>query len=289
MKIRKAVIPAAGLGTRMLPASKVVPKEMIPIVDKPAIQCVVEEAVRSGIEEILIILSRGKSIVEDHFDYSPELEQRLLEAGKQEEYDTIRRISNMAEIQYLRQKEVLGLGHAVACAKSFVAGEPFAVLYADDVIMGDTPATGELVAAYEEFGLGVAGIKPVPVNQLPRYSSLKVDGVRERIYRISDMIEKPAPGKEFSNYSILGRCVLPPEIFPILESIPRGAGGEYQLTDAMRVLAVDKGMIGVEYSGKRYDMGNRLGVMQACVETALTHPEIAVPFRAYLKDLAKEL
>lgn len=289
MKIRKAVIPAAGLGTRVLPASKAMPKEMLPIVDKPAIQYIVEEAVRSGIEDILIITTRGKSIMEDHFDRTPELEAKLLEAGREAEHDAMVRIASMANILYLRQKEALGLGHAVACAKTFVGEEPFAVLYGDDVVMGDAPACGELVDAYREYGLGVAGIKPVPVEQLPRYSSLKVEPLRERLFRISDMIEKPVPGKEFSTYSILGRCVLPPEIFSILATLPKGAGGEYQLTDAMRLLAVEKGMIGVEYTGTRYDMGNKLGVIKANVEAALLHPEIGLDFRSYLRELTASL
>lgn len=289
MKVRKAIIPAAGLGTRVLPASKAMPKEMLPIVDKPAIQYIVEEAVQSGISEILIITSRGKTIVEDHFDRNPELEQRLLASGRQTEHDTMVRIASMADIHYLRQKEMLGLGHAVSCARSFVGDEPFAVLYGDDVIIGDTPATAELMAAWDAYGLGVAGIKPVPLEMLPKYSSLKTEPLRDNLYRVTDMIEKPAPGQEYSNYSILGRCVLPPEIFDILAEIPRGAGGEYQLTDAMKILAVDKGMIGVEYSGKRYDMGNKLGILQANVETALSHPETGAAFREWLKEFANTL
>lgn len=289
LKIRKAIIPAAGLGTRVLPASKAMPKEMLVIVDKPAIQYIVEEAVRSGIEDILIITSRGKTTVEDHFDRAPELEQRLLGAGKQAEYEALVKIAKLADIHYLRQKETLGLGHAVACGKTFIGNEPFAVLYGDDVIIGPNPATAQLMAAYEEYGLSVAGIKPVATDMLPKYSSLKTDLIRDNIYRISDMIEKPAPGQEFSNFSILGRCVLPPEIFDILAEIPRGVGGEYQLTDAMKILAVAKGMIGVEYEGTRYDMGNKLGILQANVETALSHPEIGDDFHAYLKELAKKL
>lgn len=289
MRIKKAVIPAAGLGTRVLPASKSMPKEMLPIVDKPAIQFIVEEAVRSGIEEILIITSRGKTTVEDHFDRCPELEERLLRTGKQKEYDQILGIANMASIHYLRQKQALGLGHAILCAKSFIAGEPFAVLYGDDVIMGDNPACGQLCEAYVRYGLGVAGIKPVPKSQISRYSSLKVDELSGNHFRITDMIEKPAPGEEFSCYSILGRCVLPPSIFEILEKTPAGAGGELQLTDAMRTLALREGMIGVEYEGTRYDMGNKLGYMQANVEVALGHPEIGAEFTAYLRELVAAL
>lgn len=289
MKIRKAVIPAAGLGTRVLPASKSMPKEMLPIVDKPAIQYIVEEAVRSGIEDLLIIISRGKTAVEDHFDRDPELEERLAAAGREADREAMVAIAQLANIHYLRQQQPLGLGHAVACARSFVGGEPFAVLYGDDVILGEPPACAQLIAAWEEFGLGVAGIKPVLPELLPRYSSLKVEPLRDRLFRIDDMIEKPAPGKEYSRYSILGRCVLPPEIFEILARTPKGAGGEYQLTDAMRALAQDKGMIGVEYEGTRYDMGSKLGILQANVETALVHPEIGDEFRVYLKNLCRTL
>lgn len=289
MKVRKAVIPAAGLGTRVLPATKACPKEMLPLVDKPAIQYIVEEAVASGIEEILLITSRGKAVMEDHFDRNPELEQRLLAAGKQAEYDAVVAIAELADIQYLRQGETLGLGHAVSCARTFAAGEPVAVLYGDDVIVGEPPACSELIAAFEAFGLGVVGIQPVPRDQLIRYSSLQVEPVGDRRYRVTDMIEKPAPGREFSCYAILGRCVLPPEIFDILDRVPRGAGGEYQLTDAMRELAWDRGMIGVEYRATRYDMGSKLGILKANVEVALRHPEIGAAFRDYLKELAGEL
>ncbi len=291
MKIRKAVIPAAGFGTRMLPASKASPKEMLNIADKPAIQYIVEEAVASGVTDILIIISRGKTAVEDHFDRSPELEAKLLEAGREAELHAIQRISGMAKLHFLRQQEMRGLGHAVMQARAFVGGEAFAVLYGDDVIIGETPACGELCAAYEKYGLGVAGIKPCAPEQLSRYSSMKISGLdgESRLFKITDMIEKPARGKEFSNYAILGRCVLPGKIFEILENTRPGAGGEIQLTDAMRELAVTDGMVGVEFSGKRYDAGSKLGLMQANVEVALTHPEIGADFKAYLRELAKTL
>ena len=284
-KIKKAVIPAAGLGTRVLPASKAMPKEMLPIVDKPAIQYIVEEAVRSGIEDILIITSRGKTTVEDHFDRSPELEERLLKAGKVKVYNEMVAISKLANIQYVRQKETKGLGHAVLCAKAFAGSEPFAVLYGDDVIIGDTPACGELCEAYDKYGLGVAGIKPVPPEQLSKYCSLEVEKLDDRTFRVSDMIEKPKPEEVFSEYAILGRVVLPPEIFGILETLGPGAGGEIQLTDAMKQLAREQGMIGVEFSGERYDMGNKLGILKAIVEVGLRHPEIGEDFRAYLKSI----
>ena len=288
-KIRKAVIPAAGLGTRVLPASKSMPKEMLPIVDKPAIQYIVEEAVRSGIEEILIITSRGKTTVEDHFDRAPELEEKLLLSGKQKEYDAILGIANLASIHYLRQQQPLGLGHAVWCARTFVGDEPFAVLYGDDVVIGDNPACAQLCAAYEEYGLGVAGIKPVSPELICKCSSLGVEHLEGNRFKILDMIEKPAPGQELSLYSILGRCVLPPKIFDILEHLPKGAGGEIQLTDAMRVLTQTDGMIGVEYEGTRYDMGSKLGYMQANVEMAAVHPDIGPDFIAYLKEFVKGL
>ena len=290
MKIRKAVIPAAGLGTRVLPATKACPKEMLSIVDKPAIQYIVEEAAASGITDILIITSRGKSVVEDHFDRSTELEEHLMRTGKEEMAEEIRRISRLANIQYVRQPERKGLGHAIWCAKAFVGDEPFAVLYGDDVIISPTlPACKELCDAYLQYGLGTVGMKPVPKEHISRYGSLKVSPLQDRLYRVTDMIEKPAPGQEFSNYTIQGRCVLPPEIFDILENLPADRKGEIQLTDAMRKLAVGPGMIGVEYLGTRYDMGNKLGILQASVEVGLQHPEIGPELRQYLKNLAQNL
>ena len=289
MKIRKAVIPAAGLGTRVLPASKSIPKEMLPIVDKPVIQYIVEEAVKAGITEILIITGRGKGAIEDHFDRSPELEERLLAGGKQAIYDEIRAIPDLANITFIRQKETKGLGHAVLCAKEFVGDEPFAVLYGDDVIIGENSATAELCAAYEKHGKGVVGIKEVPHEMIHKYSSLKADPIGDREFLVTDMIEKPKPDQIFSLFSILGRCVLPPRIFSILESIPYGYGGELQLTDAMKVLAQEEGMIGVDFDGRRYDMGNKLGVLEAIVEVGLTHPETGEGFRKYLKTIVDRL
>jgi UTP--glucose-1-phosphate uridylyltransferase len=289
MKIRKAVIPAAGLGTRVLPASKAMPKEMLPIVDKPAIQYIVEEAVASGIEDILIITSRGKTTVEDHFDRNPELEEKLLSSGRQAVYEQMVNISSLANIEYIRQKQAKGLGHAVYCAKTFVGDEPFAVLYGDDVIIGETPACRELCEAYEQFGLGIAGIKKVPLELIGKYCSLKVQELSSHLFRVFDMVEKPRPEQVFSPYAILGRCVLPPKIFSILEETSPGAGGEIQLTDAMRSLAAEETMIGVEYSGTRYDMGNKLGILQAIVEVGLQHPEVGEPFREYLKGVAQSL
>lgn len=289
-KIRKAVIPAAGLGTRVLPATKAMPKEMLPIVDKPAIQYIVEEAAASGITDILIITNRGKGLLEDHFDRAPELEERLAaDSAKAPILRQVRDITQLANIWYVRQKETRGLGHAVNCARSFIGDEPFAVLYGDDVIIGEDPACGQLIRAYEEYGLGVVGVKEVSPQAIRKYSSLKVEPLAQGRFRCTDMVEKPAPGEEFSLYSILGRCVLPPDIFDILDSTPPGAGGEIQLTDAMKALAHRESMVAVDFTGRRYDMGSKLGVMQAGVEVALQHPEIGRDFRAYLKELAKTL
>lgn len=288
-RVRKAVIPAAGLGTRVLPASKAMPKEMLPIVDKPAIQYIVEEAVAAGITDILIITNRGKGIIEDHFDHSIELEQRLLASGRTETLAELNRITSLANITFIRQKETKGLGHAVNCARSFVGNEPFAVLYGDDVIIGEDPACGQLCRAYEEFGKGVVGIKEVTVEQIQKYSSLAVSPLRDNVYAVSDMIEKPKPDEILSLFSVLGRCVLPPEIFDILDQTPPGAGGEIQLTDAMMTLARTKGMTGVDFTGIRYDMGNKLGILQATCEVALKHPEVGTDFAAYLKQLVKTL
>lgn len=289
MQIKKAIIPAAGLGTRVLPASKALPKEMLPIVDKPAIQYIVEEAVKAGITDILIITNRGKGVIEDHFDHSVELEAMLEKRGNTEMLKTLNETANLANIYYIRQKVTRGLGDAVLRAKEFVGNDPFAVLYGDDVIVGDTPAIGELCRVYEKYGKSVVGIKPVPDELLVKYCSLKVNAVDDRLFEVSDMIEKPKLSEKFSNYSVLGRCVLDSEIFEILEKTPLGAGNELQLTDAMKVLARRNQMMGIEFSGIRYDMGNKLGILKANVEVALQHKEIGEDFKEYLKDLVKTL
>lgn len=289
MKITKAVIPAAGLGTRVLPATKSMPKEMLPIVDKPAIQYIVEEAVASGITDILIITNRGKGLIEDHFDRAPELEARLSSGDRQAMLEEVIGISRLANIYFVRQKETRGLGHAVNCARSFVGNEPFAVLYGDDVIIGKDPACGQLIRAYEEFGKGILGVKQVTPEAITKYSSLKVENIRDNYFHCTDMVEKPTPDQILSLYSVLGRCILPPEIFDILEQTPPGAGGEIQLTDAMCALARSTGMVAVNFTGTRYDMGNKLGILQATVEIALSHPQIGNDFRAYLKEIAGNL
>lgn len=289
MRVRKAVIPAAGLGTRILPASKSTPKEMLSIVDKPAIQHIVEEAVAAGITDILIITNRGKGVIEDHFDHSFELEANLREKGKNDLLKTVEDLASLANIFFLRQGETKGLGHAVLKAKSFVDNEPFAVLYGDDVIISEVPAIKQLCDVYEEFGLGVAGVKECSVEDVTKYCSLKVDFVKDKVMKITDMIEKPSVEQIMSNYSILGRVILPPKIFDILERIPSGANNELQLTDAMGVLARESSMMGIDYEGIRYDMGNKLSLMQANVEMSLKHPEIGEDFKEYLKLLAKTL
>ncbi len=289
MKITKAVIPAAGLGTRVLPASKALPKEMLPIVDKPAIQYIVEEAAAAGITDILIITNRGKGVIEDHFDHSFELEAMMKKRGDDKTLKVLNDVANLANIYYIRQKETRGLGDAVLKAKDFVGDSPFAVLYGDDVIIGEKPAVGELCEAYEKYGKSVVGIKEVPDELIVKYSSLSVKPLDSKTYAVSDMIEKPSIEKKLSNYAILGRCVLDSEIFGILEHTPLGAGGELQLTDAMRELAVKKGMIGVDFSGTRYDMGNKFGILKANIEVGLKHPETAEQLKNYLKKLADTL
>lgn len=291
MKIRKAVIPAAGFGTRVLPATKSMPKEMFPIVDKPTIQYIVEEAVAAGITDILIITNRGKGVIEDHFDYSPELEANLLKSGKDEFFNQVREIANLADINFIRQKEMKGLGHAVLKAKAFVGNEPFAVLFGDGVIDCDeTPAIKQLIDAYGEFGEGVLGVKKVPENEIHKYGSLKVENIHDNIFKCTDMVEKPQTKEEvLSLYSITDRVVLPPSIFEILERTKPGAGNEIQLTDAMREIAVTKGMTAVEMKGSRFDMGNKFGVLQANIEVGLKHPETKDQLREYIKELAEKL
>ena len=289
MKIRKAIIPAAGLGTRVLPATKSMPKEMLPIVDKPAIQYIVEEAAKAGITDVLIITNRGKEVIENHFDHSIEIETALKEKGRTETLEQVTAAANICNIYYLRQKETKGLGDAVLRARNFVGNEPFAVLYGDDVIIGENPAIAELIEAYEAFGKCVVGIKEVSDELIVKYSSLKLEKRDENLYDVSDMIEKPSLDTKFSNFSILGRCVLTSEIFDILEETPLGAGGELQLTDAMKAIAKRDGMTGVDFSGTRYDMGNKFGILKANIEVGLNHPETSAELREYIKELANKL
>ena len=290
MKVRKAIIPAAGMGTRVLPASKAVPKEMLNIVDKPAIQYIVEEAFASGIEEVLIITNRNKGAIEDHFDHSFELEAKLFESeGKQSILDDVLACSNFGNIYFLRQKKTKGLGHAVLCAKNFIGNEPFAVLYGDDVIISEKPVTKQLCDAYEKYGKGIVGVKEVSDENITKYCSLKTEHLENNCYNCMDMIEKPKPEEIMGNFSILGRTVLPPEIFDFLEKTPAGAGNELQLTDAMKVLAQTEGMIAVDYEGKRYDMGNKFGILEANIEVGLNHPDTKDALKAYIKKIAESL
>ena len=290
MKVRKAIIPAAGMGTRVLPASKAVPKEMLNIVDKPAIQYIVEEAFASGIEEVLIITNRNKGAIEDHFDHAFELEAKLAgNESKKAIYNDVVACANFGNIYFLRQKETKGLGHAVLCAKNFVGNEPFAVLYGDDVIISDVPVTKQLSDAYEKYGKGVVGVKEVPGMAITKYCSLKTEHIEHNCYKCTDMIEKPKPEEIMGNYSILGRVVLPPEIFDILEETPLGAGNELQLTDAMKTLAQTSGVVAVDYVGKRYDMGNKFGILEANIEVGLKHPETKDELKSFIKKLAESL
>lgn len=290
MKIKKAVIPAAGLGTRMLPISKAVPKEMLPIVDRPAISYLVKEAADAGIEDILIITAGGKECIEDYFDYSAVYEKRLTEKGKTDDLRLLREVADMANITFIRQKEALGLGHAILKARAFVGEDDFAVLYGDDIIVSETPVTKQLCCVYEKYGLGVAGVKPVPWEDVTRYCSLKVDEAEKGVYRVSDMVEKPKRREDaFSNLSILGRVILPAQIFDILENTAPGAGGEIQLTDAMAVLSREKGMMALDFEGRRYDMGSKLGFLTANVIEGVKSEEVGEDFKKFLKEFVKEL
>ena len=286
-KITKAIIPAAGLGTRMLPISHAVPKEMLPIVDLPAVYYLVEEAVKSGITDILIITNRDKDAMEDFFDLSIEYGTALSAKGKTAEAKRLYDIANMANVFFLRQKETKGLGHAVGRARSFVGDEPFMVLYGDDVIFSEKPVCRQMMEIYEKYGKPVVGVKPVPIEQVQKYCSLKVDPVEgeERVTFCTDMIEKPKPGQEFSNLSILGRVLLTPEVFDIIDALEPGAGGEYQLTDAMAKMARDGGVYALDFLGERYDMGSKFGFLKANVVKGLAHPECGEEFREYLKSL----
>ncbi len=290
-KITKAIIPAAGLGTRMLPISHAVPKEMLPIVDLPAIYHLVEEAAKSGITDILIITNRDKDAMEDFFDLSIEYGQALTSKGKTAQAEELKRIADMANIFFLRQKETKGLGHAVGRARSFVGDEPFVVLYGDDIIFSETPVCRQLIDVYEKYGKCVVGVKPVPKADLTKYCSLKVDALEgeDRAWLCTDMIEKPAPGKEFSNLSILGRVLLTPDIFDVIDALEPGAGGEIQLTDAMAKFAREVGVCALEFEGDRYDMGSKFGFLKANVVKGLEHPETKDEFKKFIKEMAEKL
>ncbi len=283
--VRKAVLPAAGLGTRFLPATKASPKEMLPLVDKPLIQCVVEEAVACGITDIIIVTGRGKRAIEDHFDMSFELESALRDKGKGDLLKEVQHISDMANFCYVRQPEALGLGHAVACARNMVGDEPFAVLLADDVIHGPTSALAQMMSVYNEFGTSVIGLQQVPPADVVNYGVVATNPVREGVHQISDMVEKPAPKDAPSNLSVIGRYILDPAVFEALEQISTGAGGELQLTDALKDMLRGRVVHGVELDGTRYDVGSKLGFLMATVALGMDSPELGKPFRDFLKGL----
>ena len=280
-KIRKAIIPAAGLGTRFLPATKAQPKEMLPIVDKPAIQFIIEEAIDSGIEEILIITGRNKRSIEDHFDRSLELEMQLKAQGKYDQLKMIEEISDVT-IHFIRQKEALGLGHAVLCAKQFVGYEPFAVMLGDDLVDADAPCLSQLIDVYNDLGGSVLGVQEVPAETVSNYGIVTPRAVKPNIWQAIDLIEKPDAAEAPSRLAVLGRYILDPEIFSILEKTKPGRGGEIQLTDAIRVLAGQQAVYAYNFFGRRYDIGDKEGFLEATVEQALKRPELRDRFLQYL-------
>ncbi|NPV73174.1 MAG: UTP--glucose-1-phosphate uridylyltransferase GalU [Pelotomaculum sp.] len=288
-RVRKAVIPAAGLGVRFLPATKAQPKEMLPIVDKPTIQYIVEEAIASGISDILIITGRNKRAIEDHFDRSVELEVQLKKAGKAAELELIQDISQLADIYFVRQKEPLGLGHAIYCARQFIGNEPFAVLLGDDIVRSEEPCLKQLMNLYEEVQSSVIAVMEVPEEDVSKYGVL--DAVEERpgVYRINDLVEKPPREKAPSRLAVMGRYIIQPGICSILAETRPGAGGEIQLTDALKVLCREQPMYGLAFEGKRYDVGDKLGYLQAMVEFALERPDVAGGFRKYLQSICRQI
>lgn len=284
-KVKKAIIPAAGLGTRFLPATKAVPKEMIPVVDKPAIQYIVEEALAAGIEEILIVIGRDKSAIEDHFDKSFELETDLAERGKTELLASVKKVSAMADIQFIRQKEPLGLGHAVGKGRAFAQNEPVAVLLPDEIMNCEVPCIRQMMDAYEQSGHTVLGVRRVPKAEISRYGIVDGQEIEPGLFRVRDMIEKPRREEAPSDLAIIGRYVITPEIFDALLEIEPGAGGELQLTDALRLLLRTQGMLAKMVEGSRYDVGDKFGFLQATVELALARPDLGPVFRRYLGNL----
>lgn len=289
MKVRKAVIPAAGLGTRMLPATKTVPKEMLPMVDKPVIQYIIEEAVAAGIEDILIVTNRAKSAMDDYFDYYPELERRLEKPGKEKELEAVRKAADLANIFYVRQKETKGLGHAIWRAKRFIGEEPFAVLLGDDIMRAEKPVIGQLIRAAEDHDASCVGVQKVSPDAIGKYSSVKVTPLGDRVFEVHDMVEKPKPEEVFSPYAILGRYVLKSDIFHILENQEPGYGGEIQLTDGLKTLCRLDRMVAVDFEGRRYDTGNLRGFLEATVDFALEHPETGEWLKEFLREKVSRL
>ena len=287
--IKKAIIPAAGLGTRFLPATKAQPKEMLPIVDKPTIQYIVEEAVASGIEDIIIVTGRTKKAIEDHFDKSVELEMELEKKQNKELLEIARSVSQIANIYYIRQKEPKGLGHAVLTARTFIGDEPFAVLLGDDVIDAEKPALKQMIEVYDKYQSSVLGVQTVDVKDVNKYGIIAGTQLERQVYEVKDMVEKPKIGEAPSNVAVLGRYIITPQIFDFLEKQEIGAGGEIQLTDALNKLAKVEKMYAYDFVGRRYDVGNKMGFLQATVEFALKRPELREEFEAYLKDIVSKL
>ena len=281
--VKKAIIPAAGLGTRFLPATKAQAKEMLPIVDKPTLQYIIEEAIESGIEEILIVTGRNKKSIEDHFDRSVELELELEQKGKTAMLEMVQDISNMVNIHYIRQKEPKGLGHAIHCAKSFIGDEPFAVLLGDDIVDAETPCLKQMIDAYDEYKTTVLGVQEVARENVDKYGILNVKHIEDRVYKVKDMVEKPSIEEAPSNIAILGRYIITPEIFNILENQAPGKGGEIQLTDALQTLATKEAIYAYNFEGRRYDVGDKLGFLEATVDFALKRPELRDEFIEFLK------
>lgn len=290
-KIRKAIIPAAGLGTRFLPATKAQPKEMLPIVDKPTIQYIVEEVVASGIEDILIITGRGKRAIEDHFDRSFELETVLAQRGKEDLLGVVQAVSDLVDIHYIRQKEARGLGHAIYCARKFIGNEPFAVLLGDDIVSSRVPCLKQLIDVYEQTGASVLGVQAVAEDEVSRYGIVKPGkaALPANTVEVLDLVEKPAKQDAPSNMAVMGRYIITPEIFAILENTPPGAGGEIQLTDGLKELLKHQSIYAYQFEGKRYDAGTVLGYLQTTVEFALNHPDLREQFARYLVDLVEQL
>jgi UTP--glucose-1-phosphate uridylyltransferase len=287
--VKKAVIPAAGLGTRFLPATKAQPKEMLPIIDTPVIQYVVQEAVDSGIEDILIISGKGKRSIEDHFDRNIELESRIIEKEEEAIYNTLRHIENMANIHFIRQRELNGLGDAIYYARFHCGNEPFAVLLGDTILNSIIPVTQQLIDAYEQYGHTIIAVEAVPHDKVNRYGIVGGEKLSEKVIRITDMVEKPEIGKAPSNLAIAGRYILTPEIFPAIEQTARGKGNEIQLTDALRIVLKQEDIMASIIEGKRYDIGNKLDFLKTTVEFALKRKEFAAPFSEFLKDIVKGL
>ena len=284
--VKKAIIPAAGLGTRFLPATKAQAKEMLPIVDKPTLQYIIEEAIESGIEEILIVTGRNKKSIEDHFDRSVELELELEQKGKTAMLEMVQDISNMVNIHYIRQKEPKGLGHAIHCAKSFIGDEPFAVLLGDDIVDASTPCLKQMIDAYDEYKTTVLGVQEVAKENVDKYGILDVKHIEDRVYKVKDMVEKPAVEEAPSNIAILGRYIITPEIFNILENQTPGKGGEIQLTDALQTLATKEAIYAYNFEGRRYDVGDKLGFLEATIDFALKRPELRDGLIEFLKSKA---